>query len=110
MQAAISKFAVGRFLPHGGTILSRWVGNIQDKKQDKPCAGVALVINNEPPRYRAFMLRCWEVRSPGPGGAATWRFSVEDPHTGQRLGFADLATLVEFLQAELSGEDGTLRR
>jgi hypothetical protein len=59
------------------------------------------VIHNEPPRYRAFMLRCWEVRSPDQGGLTTWRFGVEDPHTGQKHGFADLEALVAFLQVEL---------
>jgi hypothetical protein len=61
------------------------------------------VIHNEPPRYRAFMLRCWEVRSPDPGGVATWRFSLEDPDSKQRHGFADLEALVAFLGDELGG-------
>jgi hypothetical protein len=61
-----------------------------------------MVIPAEPPRYRAYMLRCWEVRSPQPGGPASWRFSLEDPHTGEKQGFADLNTLTEFLQDELS--------
>jgi hypothetical protein len=61
------------------------------------------VIHNEPPRYRAFMLRCWEVRSPDAGGPVTWRFSIEDPNTGQKQGFADLEALVAFLGDELGG-------
>ena len=60
------------------------------------------MIHNEPPRYRAFMLRCWEVRSPDPGGPVTWRFGIEEPHTGQKHGFADLEALTGFLQAELA--------
>jgi hypothetical protein len=68
-----------------------------------------LVIHNEPPRYRAFMLRCWEVRSPDPDGVTTWRFGVEDPHTGQKQGFADLEALAAFLQMELLEETKTTR-
>jgi len=67
------------------------------------------VIHNEPPRYRAFMLRCWEVRSPDPDGVTTWRFGVEDPHTGQKQGFADLEALAAFLQMELLEETKTTR-
>jgi hypothetical protein len=59
------------------------------------------VIHNEPPRYRAFMLRCWEVRRPDSSGDVTWRFSIEESSTGQRHGFADLEALTDFLQAEL---------
>ncbi len=54
------------------------------------------------------MLRCWEVRSSDPGGPVTWRFGVEDPHTGQKHGFADLEALTGFLQAELE-ETGSTR-
>ena len=67
------------------------------------------MIHNEPPRYRAFMLRCWEVRSPDPDGVTTWRFGVEDPHTGQKQGFADLEALAAFLQMELLEETKTTR-
>ena len=53
------------------------------------------------PRYHSYLLRCW---SEGPG---TWRFSVEDPHTGERRGFIELAALVAFLDATLcAGGDG----
>jgi hypothetical protein len=65
------------------------------------------VIHQEPPLYRAFMLRCWEVRSPQPGGPTAWRFSLEDPHTGQKHGFADLEALNAFLEAELAQRDST---
>ena len=63
------------------------------------------VIHNEPPRYRAFLLRCWEVRGPESGEPVTWRFSVEDPRTGQKHGLADLDALTEYLQAELDRSD-----
>lgn len=48
------------------------------------------------------MLRFWEVRSRDPNRPPTWRFSLEDPHTGGKLGFADLEALVAFLETELA--------
>ena len=47
------------------------------------------------PRYHSYLLRCW---SEGPG---LWRYSVEDPHTGERRGFTDMAALTAFLEAML---------
>ncbi len=57
---------------------------------------------DETPRRRAYMLCFWEVRSHDPARPPIWRFSLEDPHTGDRLGFADLESLVVFLKAEVA--------
>ncbi len=51
------------------------------------------------PRYHSYLLRCW---SEGPG---VWRFSVEDPHTGKRRGFTEMAALIAFLETTLC-DDG----
>jgi hypothetical protein len=56
--------------------------------------------NDLAPRYQSYLLRCWEVRSQQPNQPATWRFSLQDPQTEQKRGFADLDELVAFLQAE----------
>ena len=48
----------------------------------------------DPARYRAFLLRLWQT---GEGEAAVWRVLLEDPRTGERQGFADLASLFVFL-------------
>ncbi len=48
------------------------------------------------------MLRFWQVRTLDPEDPVAWRFSLEDPHTGEKYSFADLQTLVDFLQDELS--------
>ncbi len=56
------------------------------------------------PRYRAWLLRCWAERGRDAVAPATWRYSLEDPHTGARRGFADLAALVAYLEAEAAGE------
>ena len=57
------------------------------------------------PRYRVYLLRSWEEPRENPKLPGTWRFSLEDPHTGQRQGFADLETLVAFLRREIKRDE-----
>lgn len=47
--------------------------------------------------YRAFLLRLWLVET---GDPPVWRASLEDPHTGERRGFADLARLFAYLKEQ----------
>ncbi len=50
----------------------------------------------------AFLVRLWRVdgqRHP------TWRASVQDPHTGERKGFADLKELFTFLEEQINNAD-----
>ena len=62
----------------------------------------------DPASYHAYLLRCWLERGPGSGVHVRWRFSLEDPHTGARRGFAGLAALVAFLERVLTGDrDGS---
>jgi hypothetical protein len=56
-----------------------------------------------PSRYRAYLLRFWEECRGHPELPGTWRFSLEDPHTGRRRGLASLERLVAFLQQEMAG-------
>jgi len=56
-----------------------------------------------PPRYRAYLLRFWQERSEPPALPGVWRFSLEDPHTGQRRGFGSLEALVAALRSEVTG-------
>jgi hypothetical protein len=46
-------------------------------------------------RYHSFLLRLWLVDEQE---GLTWRASLENPHTGERLGFATLERLFIFLQ------------
>ena len=46
-------------------------------------------------RYLAYMLRLWQVERQG---QPEWRASLESPHTGERLGFANVAQLLAFLR------------
>jgi hypothetical protein len=48
--------------------------------------------------YLAYLLRLWQVRDEGQTG---WRASVENVHTGERLGFASLTELWAFLEKEI---------
>jgi hypothetical protein len=47
-----------------------------------------------PHHYRSYLLRFWQD---GGEPASAWRFSLEDPHTGERLGFADVNQVLAFL-------------
>jgi hypothetical protein len=52
-------------------------------------------------RYLAYMLRLWQVDRQG---RPEWRASLESPHTAERLGFADVAQLLAFLQEKTGAE------
>jgi hypothetical protein len=60
---------------------------------------------NQPkrPHYRSYLLCGW-AETDANGEIIFWRFSLQDPRTGQRRGFASLTELVIALQDELMGE------
>ena len=60
--------------------------------------------NNPSPRYRAYLLRCWQERGRQEDQPPLWRYSLEDPHTGIRHGFATLEAVFAVLQQELAAE------
>jgi hypothetical protein len=49
--------------------------------------------------YFAYLLRLWQ--EPG-GESARWRASLQDPHSGEKFGFAHLDDLVAFLRKQTS--------
>lgn len=58
---------------------------------------------NEGRGYRSFLLRLWSVDL---DGKRAWRFSLENPVTGERRGFANLGELLVFLLDEVcDGQD-----
>jgi hypothetical protein len=62
-------------------------------------------ILSSPPPYHTFLLRCWQERSTeGIEAIKVWRFSLEDPRTGERQGFATLEALLASLQTALLAE------
>jgi hypothetical protein len=57
-------------------------------------------INSPEKKYRVYLLRLWRAETPDPG----WRASLEDPHTGKRIGFASLEQLFTFLMDQVEGD------
>ncbi len=51
-------------------------------------------MNDQSPCYMAFLLRLWCVTE---DEGIVWRASLEDAHTGERKGFADVQSLCAFL-------------
>jgi hypothetical protein len=45
--------------------------------------------------YKSYLLRLWKVNGVG---NEVWRASLEDAHTGARLGFSSLQRLFAFLE------------
>ena len=64
-----------------------------------------MVVRGPAPRYQAYMLRFWETQVAQPGCPSSWRFSLEDPHTRERHGFADLEAMTAFLRDLIGGKD-----
>lgn len=58
-----------------------------------------LEIDN-PPRFRSYLLRCWEERSADSSSHTPRRCSLEDPQTALRHDFATLEALAAFLRAQ----------
>lgn len=58
----------------------------------------------EPRRYRVFLLRLWQAETDA--GHLVWRAALEDARSGERQGFADLAQLCAFLEAQTAGQSG----
>ena len=59
-------------------------------------------------RYHNFILSIWGEGGPYPDSPPVWRCSLEDPHTGKRLGFKNLAELTLFLNQWLAATSATL--
>ncbi len=51
-------------------------------------------MTGEERQYYAYLLRLWRVET---GARPVWHASLEDPHTGERKGFANLNSLFDFL-------------
>ena len=60
-------------------------------------------LSSSNPAYHAYMLRFWPEQQPG---ETAWRFTLLDPHSGQKIGFQSLDALFSHL-ATLTGDDET---
>jgi len=78
-------------------------------KDDAPDAQGNPVTNlaRKPPGYRSYLLRCWEAPADGQQ-ADRFRFSLEDPSTGEHRGFVSIRALTEFLQSSLHAGSTTI--
>lgn len=54
----------------------------------------------KPPNYQVYLLRVWEEPARPEELPSSWRYSLEDPKTKDRIGFASLDELVCFLDEE----------
>jgi hypothetical protein len=51
-------------------------------------------------KYRSYLLRLWCEETL----EQRWQASLEDPHTGKRIGFASLEQLFAFLMDQVEGD------
>ena len=53
-------------------------------------------------KYLSYLLRVWLVRD---SGKSVWRGSLEDPFTGDRMGFANILELFIYLTTQIDKND-----
>jgi hypothetical protein len=56
-----------------------------------------LIAETHPPTYHHFLLLLWEERDLS-GAHLAWRMSLQDAHSGVRLGLQNLEELATFLK------------
>jgi hypothetical protein len=59
---------------------------------------------NDKPHYFSYLLRLW---LPGDEGEVSWHASLDDPRTGERLGFPSLEALFDYLQGHVNQDTET---
>jgi hypothetical protein len=47
--------------------------------------------------YHSFVLTLWRESDGLPNAPPVWRYALENPHTGERIGFRSVAELTRFL-------------
>jgi len=58
-------------------------------------------MTEAPPASQSYLLRLWPASE---AGNHVWRASLANVQTGERIGFANLASLVAFLEAQTSAD------
>jgi len=51
-----------------------------------------------PKQYQVYVMRLWQEQASPKESSSGWRFSIENPATGQRRGFSCLDELVAYLE------------
>ena len=67
-------------------------------------------MDGQAQHYVSYLLRLWRVSGgaqPFVPGEAVWRASLEHPLTGERVGFATLDDLVEYLRNQVDASAST---
>ncbi|MCC6169168.1 MAG: hypothetical protein IT329_18240 [Caldilineaceae bacterium] len=54
-------------------------------------------MHREPPRYISYLLRLWWA---GSEDGPSWRATLDNPHSGERQVFGNLAALFTFLEEQ----------
>jgi len=70
---------------------------------------MAAQARNRPPHYYIYILTAWRDSGGIAPGDPPWRYSLENPRTGERHGFKDAAELHKFLcrlDEDRAPEDG----
>lgn len=58
--------------------------------------------------YRTFLIRWWHETGTAANDRSAWRFTLEEVSQPPRHGFSSLQALMDFLDAELHGDDAEL--
>lgn len=61
---------------------------------------------DRPAQHHFFILGLWPLSASRPGHTLTWRFSLENTQTGERIGFSSLAELTAYLETWLQHSAG----
>jgi hypothetical protein len=57
-------------------------------------------MTEAPPASQSYLLRLWPASE---AAARVWRVSLTNVQTGERVGFADLSSLIAFLEVQMDG-------
>jgi hypothetical protein len=63
-------------------------------------------MSKEQPDYISYLLRIWRSN----GDKTDWRASLQNPHTGERIGFASIDELCIFLRKQTDVESKPNKR
>lgn len=55
-------------------------------------------MGKRPLRHQSFILSLWQEAEATADSPAVWRYSLENPQTSERRGFAEIAGLLNFLE------------
>jgi hypothetical protein len=95
---------IGRKVSHDYTPNERPTTRYERKDDD------LTALSNKPPSYCSYILRCWQEQTAvaGDNPDKALRFSLEDPHTGERHGFPGAEALMQFLLTQIEERDTRL--